>query len=132
MIQLKIAELVINNNHSLNVIISHHMIFFLLQSVTGNDGSENVSSPFNLLQITLAAFSTSYNVIFYVIFNASFRNAFKQLLMCWKKTKIGVSSAVPHTFVPSYASPQQYNGSTGVYRRSSFICNHTKKIPTPI
>ena len=79
--------------------------FFLLQSVTGNDGSENVNSAFNLLQITLAAFSTSYNVILYVIFNTSFRNAFKQLLMCWKKTKVRVTSTVPNTLVSSYAAP---------------------------
>ena len=56
------------------------MIYF--QKSTGNDASENAAGFSNLLLLALAAFSTAYNVVLYVIFNPSFKQAIIGVLRC--------------------------------------------------
>ena len=54
------------------------------QKVTGNDASENATGFVNTLLVALAAFSTAYNVVLYVVFNPSFKRAIKNIMWCTK------------------------------------------------
>ena len=58
------------------------------QKVTGNDASENATGFVNLLLVALAAFSTAYNIILYVLFNPSFKRAIKDMLCCRKSSTL--------------------------------------------
>ena len=57
---------------------------FLLtfQKATGSDTSEKAAGFVNLLLISLATFSTAYNVVLYHLFNPSFKAAIRETLLC--------------------------------------------------
>ena len=56
--------------------------------MTGNDASENAAGSVNLLLIGLASFSTAYNIVLYIIFNPSFKQAIQGVLRCANKNDI--------------------------------------------
>ena len=60
----------------------------MFQKVTGNDTSENAAGFVNLLLLALATFSTAYNVVLYVLFNPSFKQAIVGVLKCAKTSEM--------------------------------------------
>ena len=64
---------------------------FIFQKATGNDESDNASGFINLLLIALAIFSTAYNVILYVVFNPSFKEA---IIGCFRCTSASAVNSV--------------------------------------
>ncbi|CAC5409637.1 unnamed protein product [Mytilus coruscus] len=62
-----------------------YFITLLIAKSTGSDGSESASSVTFMVKISLAAFSTAYNVVLYVTFNPMFRQAFISIFMCNRK-----------------------------------------------
>ncbi|KAJ8317983.1 hypothetical protein KUTeg_003074 [Tegillarca granosa] len=59
-----------------------YFITLIIAKVSGKDASEHASGPENMMKIFLSAFSTAYNVVLYVIFNANFRRGLKEILCC--------------------------------------------------
>lgn len=78
----------------------------MFQKATGTDASEDAAGFSNLLLLALATFSTAYNVILYVIFNRSFRQAILGVLRCTGTSE--VNSRVKLSDSPH--SPQEDNG----------------------
>ena len=62
--------------------------YFVFQKATGNDTSEHAAGFVNLLLLALAAFSTAYNVVLYVVFNPSFKQAIIGVLKCAKASEM--------------------------------------------
>lgn len=75
-----------SNNHP-NLLLISKINIFSFQKVSGKDASEHASGTENMMKIFLAAFSTAYNVVLYVVFNANFRRGLKEILCCRSKTQ---------------------------------------------
>ena len=85
---------------------------FPLQKATGNDASENAAGFSNLLLLALATFSTAYNVILYVIFNPSFKQAIIGVLRCRSVREVNDRVSVEPSQSP-LSQQNQGGGETG-------------------
>ncbi|KAI0230866.1 hypothetical protein LSAT2_018778 [Lamellibrachia satsuma] len=56
--------------------------------LTGQSSSAEAASGFVLIQLTLAVFSTSYNIVIYLIYNAEFRKSFLNIFCCVRPSTV--------------------------------------------
>ncbi|XP_046352944.2 RYamide receptor-like [Haliotis rufescens] len=56
-----------------------YFILLISQKISGRDDHMFVGGPINMIKISLASFSTAYNVVLYAIYNRNFRGAFKKM-----------------------------------------------------
>ncbi|XP_046554589.1 RYamide receptor-like [Haliotis rubra] len=74
-----------------------YFILLISQKISGRDDHMFVGGPVNMIKISLASFSTAYNVVLYAIYNRNFRGAFMKMFYNDKttgdSTTIGSSSS---------------------------------------
>ncbi|XP_046352945.2 RYamide receptor-like [Haliotis rufescens] len=56
-----------------------YFILLISQKISGRDDHMFVGGPINMIKISLASFSTAYNVVLYAIYNRNFRGAFRKM-----------------------------------------------------
>ena len=72
--------------------------------MTGQSSSVQAASGLVLVQLTLAVFSTSYNIFLYLIYNGEFRRSFVAIFCCVRPSAVHPSvSTIPRTGVGSSA-----------------------------
>ena len=72
--------------------------------MTGQSSSVQAASGLVLVQLTLAVFSTSYNIFLYLIYNGEFRRSFVAIFCCVRPSAVHPSvSTIPRRGVGSSA-----------------------------
>ena len=98
--------------------VSTRIASIMFQKATGNDTSENAAGFVNLLLLALATFSTAYNIVLYVLFNPSFKQAIIGVLKCAKTSEMNDRVSVEQSHVTS-VSPLDSGGVVAVVADNS-------------
>ncbi|KAI0231009.1 hypothetical protein LSAT2_018627, partial [Lamellibrachia satsuma] len=72
-----------------------YFVLLVGAKMTGQSSSAEGASGFVLVQLTLAVFSTSYNIVIYLIYNTEFRRSFLGIFCCVRPTTVHPSLSGP-------------------------------------
>ncbi|KAI0232681.1 hypothetical protein LSAT2_017018, partial [Lamellibrachia satsuma] len=65
-----------------------YFVLLVGTKMTGQSNSAEADSGFVFVQLTLAVFSTSYNIVLYLIYNAEFRKSFHNIFCCVRPSTV--------------------------------------------
>ncbi|KAI0211786.1 Pyroglutamylated RF-amide peptide receptor [Lamellibrachia satsuma] len=65
-----------------------YFVLLVGAKMTGQSSSAEGASGFVFVQLTLAVFSTSYNIVLYLVYNAEFRKSFLSIFCCVRSSTV--------------------------------------------
>ncbi|KAI0240178.1 Neuromedin-K receptor, partial [Lamellibrachia satsuma] len=85
-----------------------YFVLLVGAKMTGQSSSAEATGGFVLVQLTLAVFSTSYNIVLYLVYNAEFRKSFLSIFCCVRLSTVHPSlpPVLPVTPQPPTVPPK--------------------------
>ena len=81
--------------------------------MTGQSSSVQAASGLVLVQLTLAVFSTSYNIVLYLIYNGEFRRSFVAIFCCVRPSAVHPSVSTIHRSGVGSSAPKSSTSRFG-------------------